>query len=91
MSVAENYTNEGQSQTDQMKDKAAEVGRNVRDAVREKYEDIKDHASDYYDQGRAKAREWEGALEDYIRDYPLQSLLIAAGAGVLLGMLLRRR
>ena len=44
-----------------------------------------------YDQGLRKAQDVEKAVETYIREKPLQSLLIAAGAGVVLGMLWGRR
>jgi ElaB/YqjD/DUF883 family membrane-anchored ribosome-binding protein len=81
-----------------LKDKAAEVGENVRkmgsqvsDAAREKYEDLRSRASDYFEQGKEKAQEWEEDVESYIKSRPIQALLIAAGVGVVLGMLWRRR
>jgi ElaB/YqjD/DUF883 family membrane-anchored ribosome-binding protein len=47
-------------------------------------------ASDYYQQGREQAIVWQEQLEQQIREKPIQSLLIAGGVGVLLGILLRR-
>jgi len=88
-----NTGNQGQSVTEQ----AQQVGQNlrdlggqVRDAAREKYDQLSDQAQDYYQQGRQKAQEWEEGLESYIQEKPLQSVLIAAGVGVLLGLLWKR-
>jgi ElaB/YqjD/DUF883 family membrane-anchored ribosome-binding protein len=47
-------------------------------------------ASDYYQQGRKQALVWQEQLEQQIREKPIQSLLVAGGIGVLLGILLRR-
>ena len=78
-------------------DQAQQVGQNlrdlggqVRDAAREKYGQIADQAQEYYEQGRQKAQEWEQGLESYIQEKPLQAVMIAAGVGVLLGLLWRR-
>jgi len=78
-------------------DKAAEVGQNlrdlggqVRDQAREKYEQFSTQARNYYDQGRETAEQWEQSLESYVQEKPLQSLLIAAGVGMLLGILWKR-
>ena len=62
----------------------------VRDAAAEKIGQIRDNANEYYEQGKQRAQEWEQGLEDYIREKPLQSLLIAAGVGMLLGVLWKR-
>jgi len=66
------------------------LGENVRDAASEKFNDLRDQARDYYEQGRDRAREWEQGLEDYVQEKPIQSLLIAAGVGMLFGFLWRR-
>ena len=62
----------------------------VRDAAAEKIGQIRDNANEYYEQGKERAEEWEQGLEDYIREKPIQSLLIAAGVGMLLGVLWKR-
>jgi ElaB/YqjD/DUF883 family membrane-anchored ribosome-binding protein len=40
--------------------------------------------------GRQRAQEWEKGLEDYVHEKPLQAILIAAGVGMLLGVLWKR-
>lgn len=88
---------QGGSPTDQLRDKAGEVGQNlrdiggqVRDAANEKYGQLRDQAVGYYNQGRETAQQWEQGLEDYVQEKPVQAILIAAGVGLLLGLLWKR-
>ena len=81
----------------QLRDAAQQVGQNVRemgsqvrDAAREKYDQLREQAENYYEQGRETAREWQDSLETYVRDQPLKAVLIAAGVGVLLGVIWKR-
>ena len=92
-------TDEGQAQSAQetFKDTANQVSQSlrdgatqVRDAAQEKLRQVRDQANDYYEQGKDRAREWEQGLESYIQEKPIQSLLIAAGVGMLLGVLWKR-
>ena len=83
--------------TDQLKDTAQQVTDNIRqigsqarDAASEKFNDLKQQAGDYYGQGVDKAQEWEQGIEQYVQEKPIQSLLIAAGVGVVLGLLWKR-
>ena len=92
------HGSDGHSASEELKNKAAEVVENVRDmggqvgkAAREQYEDLRSKASDYVEQGKEKAQEWEEGVEEYIKAKPVQALLIAAGIGVILGLLWRRR
>jgi ElaB/YqjD/DUF883 family membrane-anchored ribosome-binding protein len=81
---------QGGSTTGQLRDKAAEMVGNVRDAATEHYENLRDTAQEYYDQGRQKAQEWQQSLEQYVQEQPIKSLLIAAGVGVLLGIIWKK-
>ena len=83
---------------EQLRDAVSGVGENLRDmgsqaraAAEEKYQELREHASDYYEQGRDMAHDWEQTLEGYVQEKPLQSLLIAAGVGLLLGILWKRK
>ena len=87
---------QGGQQAD-LRETAAQVGQNLRDIgsqvrgqATEKYEQFRDQASDYYEQGRQRAMEMEQGLEQYVQEKPIQALLIAAGVGMLLGMLWKR-
>jgi ElaB/YqjD/DUF883 family membrane-anchored ribosome-binding protein len=70
--------------------RASEVTEQARQAASEQFNRMRQTASEYYEQGRQKASEWEGQLESYVREQPVKSLLIAAGVGMLLGMVWRR-
>ena len=87
----------GQGAAGDIRDTAQQVGQNlrdlggqVRDAAGEQYDQVKRQAQDYYDQGRERAREFEQNLEEYIQEKPIKSILIAAGVGVVLGLLWKR-
>jgi ElaB/YqjD/DUF883 family membrane-anchored ribosome-binding protein len=77
---------------------AEEVWSSVRDAgydVRERaameFAAARDRAGEYVDEGRAKLQGLGHSAENYIRHQPLTSLMIAVGAGFLLGALWTRR
>jgi ElaB/YqjD/DUF883 family membrane-anchored ribosome-binding protein len=72
---------------DQVREHAREVGGQAKELGNEAME----VASAYYEQGREKMRKWEETLETQLREKPIQSLLIAGGVGLLLGLLWRRR
>ena len=73
----------------------AEAARKTYDAARDKAQQVmgqaRERAGEYYQQGRDKAAEYEGRVEEMVREQPIKSVLIAIGAGLVLGMLLRRR
>ena len=78
--------------------KAADLGHDVKDLGRLGGEIATDTAhiaeeriSEYYNAGIKKAKSLEGDLETEIRKNPIRSLAIAAGVGLLLGVLWRRR
>jgi ElaB/YqjD/DUF883 family membrane-anchored ribosome-binding protein len=75
---------------EKVRDQASQVAGQVRDAAREKYEELRDQAADYYEQGREKAHEWQHGVEQYVQEQPIKALLIAAGVGMLLGILWKR-
>lgn len=74
---------------------AGETARKTYDAAREKAQQVmgqvRDRAGAYYQQGREKAADYEQRVEEMVREQPMKAVLIAAGVGLLLGVLLRRR
>lgn len=58
---------------------------------REQMESLKSSACDYMEQGRARAMEMERTLESQIRSQPMKAVMIAAGVGLVAGILLSRR
>ncbi len=80
-----------------LKQSAQQVGQNLRDlggqardAATQQYDQLRDQATEYYEQGRERAREMEQSLEQYVQEKPIQSLAIAAGVGLVLGILWKR-
>jgi ElaB/YqjD/DUF883 family membrane-anchored ribosome-binding protein len=67
-----------------------ELGGQVREAAREKYEQLSDQARSCYDEGRQAAQKWEKGIESFVQEKPLQAILIAAGVGLLVGLLWKR-
>lgn len=67
------------------------MGETVRDAAQEKLAHIGERASAYCEQGREKAHGVACACEQYLRERPLQSVLMAAGIGWLFGRFGKRR
>ena len=94
MSRMDNPTGEGQSQlkdtAQQVQQNLREMGGQVKDVATQQYEHLRTQATDYYEQGRQRAQEMEQNLEQYVHEKPIQALLIAAGVGMLLGILWKR-
>lgn len=100
-SEATTATGPSSSSMETLRDQAQEAGRDVAHRVQQVGEEIaekaqhlgqygKEIASEYYQQGREQAAVWEHQLEQQVREKPIQSLLIAGGIGLLLGILCRR-
>ena len=71
-------------------DRDQDAGAQVRDKTQEMVRQGAETASDYYQQGRQQAQAVEHTLEEAMRTKPLQSVLIAAGCGMLLTLLLKK-
>ena len=70
-----------------MRDKSYELG----DQAKELGVQAQQTAVEYYQQGREGFIELQRTVEAQIHEKPMQSLLIAGGIGLLLGLLWRRR
>lgn len=69
---------------------AEERGTGKRDQAQELIAQGKEVAAEYYEEGRNQVLAWQQQLENQVREKPLQSLLVAAGVGLLFGLLRRR-
>jgi len=76
-------TSPAQGSALQGRDKAQEVSAQVSETARQ----VTESASDYYEQGREQIAQVGQYLEEHIRDKPLQSVLMAAGLGMILAFL----
>jgi ElaB/YqjD/DUF883 family membrane-anchored ribosome-binding protein len=69
---------------------AEETGQEIHGQAQELIAQGKEVAAEYYEEGRNQVLAWQQQLEYQVREKPLQSLLMAAGVGLLLGLLRRR-
>jgi len=67
-----------------------EAGQEMGQKVQELATQGQEAAAAYYQQGREQVLAWQQQLETQVREKPLQSLLMAAGIGLLFGLLRRR-
>ncbi len=77
--AAEDLRAAAQAKVDELRGKAGEY-----------YEQARGRAEDYYDQARDRARTFQEDGEAYVRDNPLRAVLVALGAGFILGLIFRR-
>ena len=89
--VAETPAARLREQTATVRKDVRELGKLTKEVSQEKFGKAKDTATGYLQKGREKANKVEDSVVTYVREKPVQSLCIAAGAGALLGFLLTRR
>jgi ElaB/YqjD/DUF883 family membrane-anchored ribosome-binding protein len=63
-----------------------DAGQAARRYANEGMEKARDTASDYWEQGRAKAEEVTETVQTRVRENPMAAVLIAAGVGFLIGV-----
>ncbi len=72
-------------QAKEVTEELQKIGETVRDAAREELGQLGEKAGEYCEQGRDKVHGVACACEQFLRERPLRSVLIAAGIGWLLG------
>jgi ElaB/YqjD/DUF883 family membrane-anchored ribosome-binding protein len=68
-----------------------ELAHSTKNLAKETMGMLGENAQSYYQQGMQKAHQLEESLETKIRENPMRSCLIAAGIGLVIGALLKRR
>jgi ElaB/YqjD/DUF883 family membrane-anchored ribosome-binding protein len=66
---------------------AQESATQVRDKAQEVSAQVRETAADSYGQGREQIAQVGQSLEEYIREKPLPSMLMAAGIGMIIAFL----
>ncbi len=84
-------SDEGKSAREQLREQAATVKEDLRKFGRITREAAKDVAGEILDDGKQKFEKLEERVVTYVREKPVKSLLIAAGAGLLIGYLFSSR
>lgn len=62
-----------------------------KDAVGQMVQEGKSRVGHMVDEGQARVSDWKIEISKTVREKPIQSLLIVAGVGAVLGMVLRGR
>ncbi len=79
------------STANEVKEELAEAGAHAKAAAKKTKEVVQEAGRDVYASGREQVQSAQGALETYVKDQPIKTVLIAAGVGLLLGSILARR
>jgi ElaB/YqjD/DUF883 family membrane-anchored ribosome-binding protein len=87
---AQASTRQDSHDTAEQHDQMQETGKEIRAQTQELMTQGKEMATAYYEEGRNQVLAWQQQLETQVREKPLQSILIAAGVGLLFGLLRRR-
>jgi ElaB/YqjD/DUF883 family membrane-anchored ribosome-binding protein len=74
----------------QARDWAQEKGSQIKEGAQEAMQQVSTSASQLANKGRETMDQFSEGLEDRIRSKPLQSVLIAAGVGMLLGLIWKK-
>ncbi|HMB67876.1 MAG TPA: hypothetical protein VKU85_01150 [bacterium] len=77
-------------QVETLKEDVGQTAQLAKTAAAESLEDAKEKAREYVQTGREKKEHYEDALLTRVRERPLQSVAIAAGVGLVIGLLGRR-
>jgi len=91
MADPQNTTRDFKETTQALKEDVVKLGKITKEMASKTMEELKENAGEYYRQGLEKAQGWEKSLEGTIKKNPLQSVLIAAGVGLVLGIFFKKR
>jgi len=80
----------GENPAYDVKSDAVNKAQNFRDIAGERAVTFKQEAGVKFKQGAEKAKEFHHTAEDYIRENPTKAVLGALGAGVIIGLIMRR-
>lgn len=75
----------------QFREKVTALGHNAKNVAQETMDALGSKASDYWRQGYSRVQHMEKTAEARISEHPLRAVAIAAGVGLLLGMIWRRQ
>jgi len=67
------------------------AARDIGDAATAKYSELREQAVRFAHDYRNRAQDLQGDAENYVREHPWQAMGIAAGVGLVLGILISRR
>ena len=90
-SIGHNVREAGKEKIAEVRQSIQETGSHLQEAAGETAEQLRATAHEYYQAGREQMCQIENSLESRIREKPVTALCIAAGLGLLVGMVWSRR
>ncbi len=90
-SIGHNVREAGKEKIAEVRQSIQETGSHLQETVGETAEQLRATAHEYYRAGRDQMCQFEKSLESRIREKPVTALCIAAGLGLLVGMVWARR
>jgi ElaB/YqjD/DUF883 family membrane-anchored ribosome-binding protein len=88
--AAADFTAAANKKAEDIRRAAEQKAEELQKTARKKASELQDHAQTAWSDARVKAETWHSSGEAYIRQNPTQSVLIALGAGFVIGLLLRK-
>ncbi len=85
------HIRELQDTTHALREDVQKLGKISKEVAYETLDHLRENAAGYYKEGLDKAKSMEHNLEEQIQKHPLRSVLIAAGVGCFLGILMKKR
>ncbi len=73
-----------------IKENFQEIGELTKKAAIDAFNQVQKDAKKYIDKGQAKLQSAEEKMEKKMKQYPMQTLLISAGVGFVLGLMSRK-
>jgi len=73
------------------RDNLADMGHLAKETMQDKLHELKERATEKYGEGKERLHDFEESLVRQVREAPMKSVLIAAGIGLALGFIWRRR
>jgi len=89
--AAASAADSAREQAGRIREKAANAYHQARDVASEQLGRAGERAREAYEHSRDTVSAWGDDVRDYIQQEPMKALLVAAGVGLLLGALWRRR
>lgn len=60
----------------------------MKEALGERVGELRDSSKGVLNRGKERLQQWENNMEDKVREHPMRSVLIAAGVGAAVGLVL---
>ena len=75
----------------QQQRKPSSTARSMADAIESAGPELRQKLQEVLDGSQARVKEWQGGIQEGIREKPIQSVLIAVAVGAVLGLIVGRR